>query len=101
MEWYVLNCDFNSNKIVSYNIFNNRKFVDGVAELLAEFVTMDDFTQKLDHLAMYCFWSKVEYEVMVGDPFGKESRKIDVHTQIGLNLNTLAKYIVDKHNEKI
>ena len=52
----------------------------------------------------YCFWSKREYEISVGDAFDTNFdnyEKIDVSQQVLPNIEALAKYIIDKHNEQI
>lgn len=104
MEWYTLNYDFNAKKIYNYNIFNNAKFIRGVDELLSNFITFDDFLEKLEREVKYCFWSKREYEISVGDAFEEDINKytkIDVAYQILPNIKALAKYIIEFHNENL
>ena len=104
MEWYVLNYDWNAEKICSFNIFNNRGFSQYVDKLLDTFITMDKFVEDLKHELQYYFWSKREYEISVGDAFDTNFdnyEKIDVYQQVLPNIKALAKYIIDKHNEQI
>lgn len=101
MEWYVLKHDFNANKIIEFNIFNNSKFVDGVAEQLTNFITFNTFKEKLRKNLMYCFWSKSEYEIAAGSLFSTypdEFEKIDVYSQLLPNLDQLCHYIINTYN---
>ena len=97
MQWFVLNYDFNSKKVVDYNIFNNIKFSRGVNELVEKYDgDFKDFVLNLNSLAKYCFWSKREYEISVGDLFEQDINayeKIDVYDQILPNIEVLADYI--------
>lgn len=97
MEWYVLLHDFNKNKVISYNIFNNSKLNEGLKELEESYISKENFISELDRLLRWCFWSKSEYEIMVGDLFEKDLdkyEKIDVYQQLKPNLNVLANYII-------
>lgn len=103
MEWYVLNYNFNEKKAEHFNIFRSRRFSDGVQELLESFVSFEDFVEELDRLLMYCFWSKAEYEIMVGDLFEEDTNKytkVDVYSQVKPNIKILAKYILDEYNRQ-
>ena len=102
MEWYVMLREFNGKRIVPFNIFNSAKFNDGVEKLLNDFITFDDFKEKLKNELMYAFWCKSEYEIAVGGLFSKypaEFDKIDIYTQVLPNLDILAHYIIDFYNK--
>ena len=104
MKWYVLNYDWNRKKVCSFNIFDSCRFSQGIKELLDNFVTMDKFIEDLTKEIKYCFWSKREYEISVGDAFDTNFdnyEKIDVSQQVLPNIDALAKYIIDKHNEQV
>ena len=101
MEWYVLNYDFNGKKVEDFNIFCNIKLLRFLDEARGNFITFDKFVEDLDHELKYCFWSKAEYEIMVGDLFEQDLNKyekIDVYRQLKPNIRTIAKYIVDYWN---
>jgi len=103
-KFYVLNYDFNSKKMVMYNIFNNARLTEGIDELIANFITYEDFREKLKNLLMYCFWSKREYEIMATDLFEDDPgkwEKIDIYYQVLPNIDVIAKIIIDCHNENI
>ena len=48
LKWYVLNYDFNGKKVESFNIFRSCRCVDDVKELLDNYITFDDFVEKLE-----------------------------------------------------
>lgn len=99
MEWYVLRENFNEKKIENWNIFNSIKFSEGVKELLDNFVTFEDFVEKLDKELMYSFWSKAEHEIIVSDLFNKVNQKIDIYNQVKPNIKILADYIINEYNK--
>lgn len=102
LEWYVLNYDFNRKKVENFNIFRSCRFVDGVKELLDNYITFDDFIEKLEKQLQYSFWSKREYEISVSDAFETDLdkyEKIDIYFQVKPNVKILAKYIIDNYNE--
>lgn len=104
MEWYVLNYDFNRKKVYNFNIFNSVRFSEGVERLLNDFITMDDFIEKLTSQVKYCFWSKREYEISVSDLFEQDLdkyEKIDVAYQVLPNIKVLAEYIINYHNKNL
>ena len=103
VKWFVLNYDFNSKKVVDYNIFNNIKFSKGVNELVEEYDgDFNEFKLNLESLAKYCFWSKREYEISVGDLWEQDMEKyekIDVYRQLSKNIDVLATYILSEKEQ--
>jgi hypothetical protein len=99
MEWYVLNYDWNKKEVYNYNIFTNVKFNSGITEILASNPEdFNEFVEKLDRELKYCFWSKREYEISVGDAFEEDANKltkIDVYSQVAPNVKQLAIYIME------
>ena len=102
MEWYVLNYDFNKKKVETFNIFRNAVFVKNVQELINNYLTFDDFVEKLKNEIKYNFWSRREYEISVGDAFCKEEEleKWDIANQVLPNIEILANYIINHHNQE-
>ena len=102
MEWYVLNYDFNKKKVETFNIFRNAVFVKNVQELINNYLTFDDFVEKLKNEIKYNFWSRREYEISVGDAFCKEEEleKWDIANQVLPNIEILANYIINYHNQE-
>ena len=102
MKWYVLWHEFNSDKIEPYNIFNNVRFKEEVDKLLKEFVSLDDFKEKLDSELRYNFWSRAEYEIMCSGLFDRnKAYKIDIYSQVVPNLDVLARYIIEEYDRKL
>ena len=102
LKWYVLNYDFNRKKVENFNIFRSCRFVDGVKELLDNYITFEDFVEKLEKQLQYAFWSQREYEISVSDAFVTDLNKyekIDVYSQVKPNVRILAKYIIDNYND--
>ena len=105
MEWYVLFCDFNSNKIVEKNIFDNWKFKEDVEKAYKKYKKDKDydvFKEQIGKELMYYFWCKAEYEILCQGLFAKEEniRKIDIYSQVLPNLDILAKYIIMYHEKR-
>ena len=100
LEWFILNYNFNKQRIEDFNIFRNTYFTKSVEELLKEHLTFEEFVIQLDRKLMYYFWSKREYEISVGDAFEEDInkyKKIDVYSQVKPNIKILAKYIIDNY----
>lgn len=105
LKWNVLRYDFNSGKIVSYDVMG------GVAEALQKQMRLgkvyDKATLKnfLQSEFMSHYWSRAEHEVMlmsnIHDNLEKEyMEKIDVWKQLEINLDQIADYIIYKCNLK-
>lgn len=70
LEWYVVLFDFNhklGDPLKPFNIFHSYKFSTGIAELLVteKNLSFDELLDKVRREAMYAFWSKCEYEILV------------------------------------
>ena len=65
MIWNVYKHDINDSEIKTYNVFKHHSFREGVEKLLKENLTHDEFSEKLNCIAQYYFWSKAEYEIVI------------------------------------
>ena len=65
MIWNVYNHDINRREIKTYNVFKHNSFREDVEELLKENLNYDEFSEKLNRIAQYYFWSKAEYEIVI------------------------------------
>ena len=105
MKFYVLRYDFNNKRVEDFNIFNSSRFNDGVRDLVDKFEgAYEAFIEELDKLCKYCFWSKREYELSVGDLFEtnlNKYEKIDVYRQLEKNIPVLAYYLIANLNVRI
>ena len=100
LEWYVFHENTNQKEIEPFNVFNSVRFYEYLLKLKKELKkkneTFEWFSKELKEYAMYCFWSKCEYEVIIKPLFGeKPELKIDIHTQLNLNWDKFARYVFD------
>lgn len=99
LKWYVLNWNFNEKKVENFNIFNSCNFTRGLENILKQNLSFEDFVDKLDSELKYSFWSKCEYEIMVGDLFQEPTEKVDIYSQVKPNIEILAKYILEENKK--
>ena len=107
MKWFVKNWDFNGKKLENFNIFCNWKFIDGVQHTLDKYFDIspynfEDFKEDIRRELQYCFWSKREYELFIGDAFEEDINtyeKVDVYSQVLPNLDILCNYILDNYRK--
>lgn len=94
LKYYVINGDVGKGGIEEYNvlrgiseyIYKNRKKIKSHEEL----------KEMLKGEFKYHYWSRAEYEVIVGglgDKYPEEYEKIDIWRQIEPNLEVITKYI--------
>lgn len=96
LEWYVYLEDFNNKKIIKYNIFNHYGFCQDLKDIIKKTKNKDKFSEKIKRSAMYYFWSKCEYEILITTWFERKdfkNEKIDVYDQLQLNWNAFIDYI--------
>ena len=99
MEWNALIYDVNQKKIINFNIFDNSRFLELVEEMRNQiWENVDEFVEQLNDILKYCFRSRAEYEIMVGDLFETDCtklEKIDIYSQVRPNMMQLARYILN------
>ena len=91
----VINFDFNSKKFEAYdvmpylvNCYKNEKKDKRP-------VTFDEFKKFVEGKSMYMYWARCEYEVILSDwPGGREHKKIDIHWQIMMNIDTVTNILM-------
>lgn len=94
IKWITLTYDFNADKIVYFNIFDNIKFRDLVCTALYHFKSFNEFLEDLKKALFISFASKSEYEIMCKGILGDASYKYDVYKQVLPNIEILAEYIL-------
>ena len=102
LEWYVLCYDTNLKKVDRYNIFRNVNVLYGVSKAIKEYTTYSEFVKEVDSWLKYSFWSKAEYEIVVGDLFvyvPEKLEKIDIYYQLAKNVDLICKYILIEYNK--
>jgi hypothetical protein len=65
MVWNVYDHDINNKQIKIYNVFKHSSFNQDVQKLLNEDLSYIEFSEKLNRIAQYYFWSKAECEVVI------------------------------------
>lgn len=94
LEWYVLKWDFNSKKVINYNILQWLK--EDIANEVRLKHIYDKITlyEYLKKQFMYHYWSRTEHEMIISDLHKHEvGEKIDIWRQIEPNLNRIVEYI--------
>lgn len=101
LSWKTLNWDSNKRKVVNYEVFGkhyeeelrkarkNKKFTD--RESLKDYLKRD---------FQYHYWSRCEYEMMIGGLSEKFDipEKIDVYRQLEMNLDRITDYVIEELN---
>lgn len=64
LEWNVFLHDFNSNKIIIFNVFNHDRFLNDLYKLKKE-TDFKKFSEEVRKNVMYYYWSKCEYETII------------------------------------
>lgn len=96
-SFYVINFDVNRKKMVKYDI---------IPYLLQEYdsiknkkdipKTLDDVKAWIDSKAMYQWWSRCEYEIILsGWPYTDIQEKWDVYGQVKMNIDIISEIFFD------
>ena len=98
LEWNVLCRDFGSSQIKIYNILGGL-FLEKLAKDIKKhkIKNRDQLKDFLKSEFMYHYWSRSEYEIVIGGLFSKypdEFEKIDIWRQIEMNFDNLIDYII-------
>ena len=97
LEWNVWYNELNTNKIKPFNIFNHYSFKKAVTDIFSKRLRMGEFEEMIDKEAMYYFWCKAEYEVMIVGLFGRNTKKIDIYSQLKLNWDRFIDYLWNEY----
>ena len=96
MEWYVYYHNYNKDEIEKYNIFDHYGFRHDVELGIRQYDIKEEFAEDIKAELMYYFWSKAEWEVIVGPWCGSRNNKyikIDVYDQVMLNWDAFVDYV--------
>lgn len=100
-EWYVYVQDINAREIEKFNVFRSYNFLNGCKKTFKKYqkdkvMTKDELSKEIKDWAMYSFWSKCEYEIVVSGWVSKgNERKIDVYDQLNMNWDSFFQYVYD------
>ena len=102
MTWNVYVEDFNGKRIEPYNVFMHHGFTEDIKKAYKEHKDdFDAFSEAVKRSLMYYYWSKAEWEIILGPwcgaRFSKDMEiKVDVYDQIMLNWEPFIKYVWDQ-----
>lgn len=99
LVWNVLLHDFNSDKIITYNVFSNEFKENLYKEYRKKKINNKlELKEYIKSKMMYRYWSRCEYEIAVGGIHSKHPEnfeKIDAYYQLEMNLDHIVDYIND------
>lgn len=97
LEWYVMQYDFNSGKIIMYNVLSGWYDMIKDARKKKKFNNKESFKNWIERQLMYYYWSKSEREILVSGLFAKEEpEKLDAWFQLEPNLDNICDYLIGK-----
>lgn len=103
--WNVYMEDFNERIIKVFNVFQHYTFYNELAMLIKKWRRDKDtaaLEKEVRSWAMYCFWSKCEYEISLVSWINRErakEMKIDIYDQLMLNWDSFFKYILEHEKD--
>ena len=95
-QWIVLHHNINAKKIEPYNVLRHGGIRADIVKATKHCKTKEEFAEKLRSSLMYYYWSKCEWEIIVG-PWcgGRDTKeiKIDVFDQVMYNWEHFLEYV--------
>ena len=96
LEWYVYYHSWNEDKIEPFNVFDHGSFLEDCKKNAKKNIhDYDAFCEQLRRDAMYYYWSKCEWEIIIAPWIPRKEDidiKIDVYDQLRLNWEAFCKY---------
>lgn len=97
LEWKAYYHNWNNNRIVEFNVFDHGSFYDDCKKNARKNNhDFDAFCEQLRKDAMYWFWSKCEWEIVLAPWIRADSTKpikVDAYEQVMLNWDAFCKYV--------
>lgn len=98
LNWNVYYYNQNIDKIEPFNVFSHRNFYRAVLDIFGKYQHMDEFEEAIEKEAMYYFWCKAEYEVVVRGLFEQRAwHKVDIYDQLKLNWDRFIDYLWNEY----
>lgn len=100
----VINYDVNRKEFIAYDVMPYLVSCYDEAKKKKRNVpkTFDEFKKFVEGNSMYMYWARCQYEVILCDwPCQKESKKIDVHWQLMMNLDLVTKVLMENVGVKL
>lgn len=101
LEWYVL--IVRKNQIDKYNVLAGYEDELRKARRKKEIVDRESLKLWLLKEFRCMFWCRAEHEILVGDCWVKDLKglmKIDVYSQLEINIDNITDYVIHKMNFK-
>lgn len=97
--WNVMLHDFNSDKIKVYNVFSESFKENLYKEYRKKKINNKiELKEYIKSKMMYQYWSRSEYEIVVGglhSKYPEKFEKLDVYYQLEMNLDHIVDYVND------
>lgn len=94
-KFNVIIYDSNFNKFITYDIIPY--LVSEYKETKFKPHTLEEFIEFIINKSRYQWWSRCEYEVVLQSwPSGRAEEKIDVHWQVMMNIEIIAKILMSE-----
>ena len=107
LEWYVLTV--RKNQIDKYNVLAGYEGYEGYEDELRKARRKKEIVDR-ESLKLWLlkefrcrFWCRAEHEILVGDCWVKDLKelmKIDVYSQLEINIDNITDYVIHKMNFK-
>lgn len=99
-EWYVYCENSNAKTIEKFNVFHSYRFMDCCKKAFKKYSKdIDKLKKEIESSALYSFWSKCEYEIVLTSWISSNKDfkdvRIDVYEQLMLNWNAFIQYTLD------
>lgn len=97
--------DFNSQKLVTMNIFSESSVKEIIEDLQRKLgkdnriFYFDDLKEIILKWAQYHYWCRREYELFIGDAFEEDIdkyEKVDIFTQVKMNIDLITRDFLEK-----
>ena len=105
-EFYVLNYDFNTKKVILFNIFQNTRVYEWALKLTKKrarnSIKDTEFQKELLDIIHWQEWSRREYEISVGDAFEEDCTKLekwDCYEQAKPNIELIADMCLKRYRQ--
>lgn len=94
-KFNVLLWDFNTDSLVTYDVLPY--FRQCYDESEKKPTTLEEFKKFIERKSQYQFWARCEYEMIChGWPVQKKEHKLDVHEQVMMNIDIIAKLLYEE-----
>lgn len=107
-EFYVIRYDLNKKECEMWNIFNNWLVSESVFKDCKKYLrnknkfSFKELKEEIRKTIMWQEWSRVEYEISVGDPFPRDTdqfKKVDCYWQALPNIELITEMCIKKTKE--